>query len=100
MIDWRRIEGFEWDAGNEHKSADKHGVSKAEAEQAFFNKPLLVFVDDKHSAAERRFHALGRTNARRFLQVTFTLRGNGTLVRVISARQMSRKEQIRYEQSS
>jgi len=100
MIDWRRIEGFDWDDGNAHKSADKHGVSGAEAEQVFFNQPLLVFTDAKHSADETRFHALGRTNGRRFLQITFTLRENGTRVRVISARQMSRKERMRYEQDA
>lgn len=100
MIDWSRIEGFEWDAGNAHKSADKHGVSPAEAEQVFFNKPLLVFTDERHSADEARFHALGRTNGRRVLQVTFTLRENGSLLRVISARPMSRKEQDIYAQSS
>ena len=100
MIDWSRIEGFEWDAGNEHKSADKHGVTKPEAEQVFFNRPLLVFADDKHSAEEVRFHALGHTNGWRFLQVTFTLRQNETRLRVISVRQMNRKEKLRYGQSS
>ena len=100
MIDWSRITGFEWDAGNAHKSADKHGVAGPEAEQVFFNKPLLTASDDKHSVDEKRFHALGRTNARRYLQVTFTLRDAGTRLRVISARPMSRKEIVHYEQSS
>ena len=40
MIDWRRLVGFDWDAGNERKSADKRRVSQAEAEQTFFNQPL------------------------------------------------------------
>jgi uncharacterized DUF497 family protein len=100
MIDWRRIEGFEWDAGNEQKSSDKHGVSKGEAEQVFLNYPLLVFDDAKHSMNELRFHALGRTNGGRHLQVTFTVRQDGTRLRVISARPMNRKETAKYEQSS
>ena len=100
MIDWSRIEGFEWDAGNEHKSADKHSVSMAEAEQVFFNKPLRVSTDPKHSGAETCFHALGRTNAGRYLQLTFTLRQGETRLRVISARPMSGKETAQYEQSS
>ena len=50
MIDWTRVVGFDWDAGNERKSADKHGVSRAEAEQAFFSEPLLVLRDERHSA--------------------------------------------------
>lgn len=60
MIDWRKIDGFEWDAANERKSADKHGVSKAEAEQVFFNTPILLLADGKHSLVEVRMHALGR----------------------------------------
>lgn len=100
MIDWGRIEGFDRDAGNEQKSSDKHGVSQAEAEQVFFNRPLLVSDDIKHSSSEMRFHALGRSNARRYLQVSFTLRDNDTRLRVISARPMSRKEALQYDQST
>jgi uncharacterized protein len=100
MIAWTRVVGFEWDAGNERKSVDKHGVSQAEAEQAFFNQPLLVLVDERHSAMEPRFHALGRTDAGRRLQITFTLRRDLTLVRVISARDMSAKERVFYEESA
>ena len=98
MIDLDRIEGFDWDEGNARKSADKHGVGQAEAEQVFLNEPLLLAEDARHSRAEPRFHALGRTDAGRLVHVTFTLRHGGTKVRVISARDMSRKERTRYEQ--
>jgi uncharacterized protein len=57
-IDWRRVVGFDWDAGNERKSVDKHRVRQTEAEQAFFNQPLLVLEDERDSADELRFHAL------------------------------------------
>lgn len=97
MIDWARVVGFDWDAGNERKSLEKHRVSQAEAEQAFFNEPLLVLEDDRHSLAEARFHALGRTNGNRRLHVTFTLRRDGALIRVISARDMSGRERLAYE---
>ncbi len=100
MLDWTLVVGFDWDAGNERKSVDKHGVSRAEAEQPFFNKPLLVFQDDRHSVDEPRFHVLGRTNAMRRLHVTFTLSRKNTLIRVISARDMSVKERAVYEQSA
>ncbi len=88
---------FEWDPGNSMKN-EKHGVSDGEAEQVFFNEPLLVLDDPAHSASERRWHALGRTNDRRLLHVSFTLRANGTRVRVISARPMHRKERKIYGQ--
>jgi uncharacterized DUF497 family protein len=98
MIDWARIEGFDWDEGNARKSVDKHGVSQAEAEQIFFNEPLLVAEDARHSNREARLHGLGRADAGRLLHVTFTLRRDDTLIRVISARPMHRMERPRYEQ--
>ncbi len=95
MLDYDRIEGFQWDEGNSGKNDDKHGVSDGEAEQVFFNEPM-VLEDPKHSLKEPRFHALGSSNEGRFLQVSFTLRGDTKLVRVISARPMNRKERALY----
>lgn len=89
--------GFEWDEGNSRKNAEKHGVCQSEAEQLFFNEPLLVFEDVKHSQRESRYHALGKTDDARLLHVTFTLRGGGTLIRVISVRDMHWKERAIYE---
>jgi len=90
---------FEWDPGNSMKN-EKHSVTDAEAEQVFFNEPLLVLEDPAHSASESRWHALGRTNEHRMLQVAFTLRAGGTRVRIISARPMHRKERKIYEQAA
>jgi uncharacterized protein len=97
MFDLRRITGFEWDEGNARKSLEKHGVGQNEAEQLFFNVPLLLASDDKHSDVEARAQALGKTNAGRLLHVTFTLRDQETKLRVISARSMNRKERSLYE---
>jgi uncharacterized DUF497 family protein len=99
MIDLDRITGFDWDGGNSRKSADKHDVSQAEAEGVFFNDPLIVVEDSKHSETEPRFNALGKTAQSRLLHITFTLRQDGTLIRVISARDMQRKEKKAYEQA-
>ncbi|WP_339750359.1 BrnT family toxin [uncultured Marinobacter sp.] len=99
MINWAQVTGFDWDEGNSRKNAEKHGVSQSEAEKIFFNEPLLVLEDSKHSQAEARFHALGETDDERLLHITFTLRQNGTLIRVISARDMHRKERAVYEQT-
>jgi hypothetical protein len=49
MIDWALVIGFDWDAGNARKSVEKHSVSQGEAEQVFFNEPLLLLPDRKHS---------------------------------------------------
>jgi len=99
MINWTQVAGFQWDAENERKISEKHGVSKAEAEQVFFNQPLLVLNDKKHSQEEPRYHALGINDSGRLLHITFTLRSEETLVRVISARDMHSKERAIYEQN-
>ena len=90
------ITGFDWDEGNLIKNWEKHHVSHLEAEQVFFNKPLLVFEDLKHSVEESRWYVLGRTGSARKLMIVFTIRDNK--VRVISARDMSRKERTIYEE--
>ena len=97
MVNFSKIIGFSWDEGNARKNQDKHGVSQGEAEEIFFNQPLLVVGDDKHSQAELRYVALGATNFDVLLAVVFTLRQEGTLIRVISARPMSKKERMHYE---
>lgn len=99
MIDFKKITGFDWDAGNERKNKEKHNVSKSEAEQVFFNQPLLVVEDSKHSNTESRLHALGKTNGYRRLHLTFTLRNEQSLIRIISARDMHRKERVIYEKA-
>ena len=99
MIDLAKITGFDWDPGNARKNK-KHEVTTAESEQVFFNAPLLLLADAKHSDRESRFHALGRTDQGRLLHIAFTLREAGAKIRVISARDMHRKERVIYEQAA
>jgi uncharacterized DUF497 family protein len=100
MPDFSTVTGFEWDEGNSRKSVDKHGMSQSEAEQIFLDPRLLVLVDDRHNGAEKRFAAYGRTVEGRRLHVNFTLRSEDTLIRVISARALSRRERARYDQET
>src|ERR1700710_267757 len=99
MIDLDQIIGFDWDDGNRRKRSDKHDVSQAEAESVFFNDPLIVVEDAKHSEREQRFNLLGKTAQNRLLHLTFTFRQNGSTIRVISGRDMNRKERKVYEQT-
>ena len=99
MANLTNVIGFEWDDGNARKSADKHDVSQSEAEQTFFNAPLLLLEDKKHSKQESRYHVLGKTDAARVLHITFTLREDDTLIRVISSGDMHKKERAIYEQA-
>ena len=96
MKNFSSLVGFEWDKGNSQKSAQKHDVHPTEAEEIFFNSPLIISDDDKHSSIEKRYLAYGITNKKRFLTVIFTLRENETLIRVISARDQHRKERTVY----
>lgn len=89
--------GFEWDDGNVDKNWDRHRVSAAECEQVFFQRPLFIAPDPEHSREEARYAALGRTADGRRLTIVFTIRG--TLIRVIPARPMSRRERRVYEQA-
>jgi len=99
MIDLAAITGFDWDRGNARKN-EAHGVTQTEAEQAFFNEPLLLTRDAKHCDMEPRYRALGRTDGGRLLTIVFTIRGEGTLIRVISARDMNHREHLSYERFS
>jgi uncharacterized DUF497 family protein len=85
------ITGFEWDQGNLLKNREKHGVECFEAEEIFFNEGLVLLPDEAHSVSEKRMVAFGVTNNRRFLIIVFTVRKN-TQIRVISARDMSKRE--------
>ena len=87
--------GFEWDEHNAEKNWQKHQVTPSECEEFFFNRPLVVADDEKHSEKENRFYALGHTDAGRMLFVVFTVRRN--LIRMISARDMNRKERKVYQ---
>lgn len=89
--------GFDWDKGNLLKNYEKHGVSAPECEQIFFNKPLITGSDEKHSRQEVRFFALAQTDTGRLLFVVFAIRNE--LIRVISARDVNRKERKVYEKS-
>ncbi|MGB5520427.1 MAG: BrnT family toxin [Gammaproteobacteria bacterium] len=99
MTNLTGITGFDWDEGNTRKN-EKHNVSMAETEQVFFNEPLLVLEDSKHSNQEPRFHALGKSDEKRLLHITFTLRQAGEKIRIISARDMHKKEREIYEKAT
>jgi hypothetical protein len=86
---------FDWDEHNLHKNWIKHKVKYAEAEEAFFDLELKILPDPTHSSAEKRFIALGQTKAGRKLFLAFVERRGK--IRVISARDMNRKERNGYK---
>jgi uncharacterized protein len=87
---WQSCEGFEWDEHNAPKLWDRHGVTSEEAEEVFFRRPVIARGDNRHSKREKRYYLLGQTNGGRLLFAAFTLRQR--LIRIISARDMNRRE--------
>lgn len=87
---------FVWDKGNIDKNLKKHGVTNKEAEEILENKPIFIFEDVKHSLVEKRYMIWGITDKGRKLSVFFTIRHD--LVRIISVRDMHKKERRAYEE--
>ena len=98
MAKTRRSDLFDWDAGNSRKNLRSHGVTDEEAEQVFQNAPTVRLNDPGHSTAEIRLRILGKTDSARMLFVSYTMRG--IKFRVISARDMNKKERKLYEQET
>jgi uncharacterized protein len=88
---------FEWDKGNSDKNWIKHKVSRPEIEEVFTNEPLLVSEDTKHSQKELSIQALGQTDNDRRLFLSLTIRGEK--IRIISARDMNKREEVAYEKA-
>jgi len=95
-LDFSKIEGFEWDEGNINKNWKKHLVTNEEAEEVFINIPRVMLLDEKHSKFEKRYKVLGLTDKKRRLSITFTIRNYK--FRIISARDMNKKERSKYEE--
>ncbi len=87
-------EGFEWDEGNSNKNFYLHNATDGECQDIFFNLPLIIAADKAHSNDEKRFFALGRTDAIRRLFIAFIVRNK--LIRVISVRDMTKSENRKY----
>lgn len=95
MIIIPELLAFEWDKGNLDKNLIRHKVTNQEAEEVFSNEPLIIKEDEKHSEGEQRYKALGKSNSKRKLFLSFTIRRQK--VRIISVRDMNRKERLIYE---
>lgn len=93
--------GFNWDESNSIKNWERHKVTPEEAEDVFFQEPMVVRADMEHSVREKRYQALGQTSSGRLLFLAFTVRRR--LIRAISARDLNQREvevYRRYEKSS
>ena len=87
---------FEWDPAKARDNEAKHSVTFREATEAFADPLSSTALDPDHSREEDRFVIFRQTLADRYLVVAFTERGGR--LRIISARQMTRRERQAYEQ--
>jgi uncharacterized DUF497 family protein len=91
-------DGFEWDAGNLYKAWTSHKVLPDECHEAFSNRPRFAIADEKHSGKESRYILYGQTNRGRRLTIVCTVRRNK--IRVISPRDMSKREKAAYDEAA
>lgn len=89
---------FIWDRGNIDKNWTKHKVTNRECEEAFFDRNKKIYKDKLHSGKEERYILLGKTKKGRLLYTVFTIRKKK--VRIISSRDINRKERKLYEKTT
>ena len=95
MIVLRKLLHFQWDKGNKDKNYAKHTVNVEECEEIFFDDNKKILKDSLHSGREVRYIIIGMTKERRLLFIVFTIRGDK--IRIISARDLNKKERQLYE---
>ena len=96
MKTFPEYKSFDWDESNIDKNWNKHKVHYLECEEVFFNEPIVTKVEKRGTSQEERVSVLGVTNERRFLFLVFTIRKGR--IRVISARNMNKKERKVYHE--
>ncbi len=95
---YQQFSGFDWDTANRDKNWQTHRVAWWECEEVFFNQPLYIAPDQRHSLNEERYYALGKTTGGRLLFVVSTRRRDK--IRIISARDMHKKERKVYNEKA
>ncbi len=94
---------FQWDARKASRNQEKHGITFNEATTVFDDPDALLIDDRAHSSYETRTIRVGRSSRSQTLTVVYTLRRlhgvtntSQTVTRIISARQASKAERVRY----
>lgn len=87
---------FTWDSRKAKINKRKHKVSFEEAKTVFYDPNSLIINDPDHSYYEKRFILLGLSYKLRTLVVCHCYRESKNLIRLISARKATKKEQKQY----
>ena len=91
-----KIIHFTWDDRKSRSNQKKHGVSFEEAQTVFHDANARLIYDTDHSSQEERFILLGVSAKLRVLVVCHCYRGDDGLIRIVSARKATKKEQQQY----
>ena len=87
---------FDWEENKNRINLEKHGITFEEASTVFFDDRAILFDDPEHSIDEDRFLLLGMSETAKVCIVCHCYRESDTVIRIISARQATRKEEQRY----
>ena len=87
---------FDWDEKKNEINRRKHGIDFEEASTVFFDEQAILFDDPEHSEYEERFLLLGMSESANVCIVCHCYRESDTVIRIISARKATRKEEERY----
>ena len=87
---------FEWDERKNRTNIRKHGIAFEEAATVFFDGNAILFDDPEHSGQEERFLLLGMSAEANEMIVCHCIRQSDTVIRIISARRATKKEEQRY----
>lgn len=89
---------FEWDENKNEINKKKHGLSFETAQEVFYDDFAVVFDDPDHSIGEERFLIIGMTESSGICIVSHCYRDSDSVIRIISAREATKKEKKIYQE--
>ncbi len=89
---------FEWDENKNEINKKKHGLSFETAQEVFYDEFAVVFDDPDHSVGEERFLIIGMTESSKICIVSHCYRNSDNIIRLISAREATKKEKKIYQE--
>lgn len=89
---------FEWDENKNEINKRKHGLSFETAREVFYDKSAILFDDPDHSDEEERFLIIGMIKSSKICIVSHCYRKSDTVIRLISAREATKKEKKIYKE--
>jgi hypothetical protein len=87
---------FEWDENKNEINKKKHGLSFETAKEVFYDDDAILFDDPDHSNGEERFLIIGMTESSKICIVSHCYRDSDNVIRLISAREATKREKQIY----